>query len=1309
MHIRRGVYLRVAERLQFKSYSRLSKIIFIATACLIVLASSIALVKNTLATPPCPCTVFTPQTPAVAPALYNEAGGIEVGMRFKVSQPGYISGARFYKVAGMAGVHTASIWSSLGNRLATATFSSESAAGWQEISFAPIAVTTGPAYTVSVFMADGNYAASSNYFNVPIVNEPLSAPQDGQAWDGLGHSNQGVYDASGVSAYPNGSFNATNYWVDTVYVSSTSQMAPTVTAKYPAAGATNVTVSDAVTATFDKSLNPSTVSSSTFIVKDAQGTIVPGVVTYDQATSLVKFVGDAVFQTNTTYTVTVKGGGGNGISDYDGHNFGADYEWSFTTSSTPLVCPCSLKNTNTPTGATTYNEYYSNGLELGLKIVPSANGYITAIRFYKALINEQMSHVGHVWDGNGNSLATVTSNNESDYGWQEATLATPLSVVKDRVYIVSFGLPTGKYVATMNGLASTLASPGFAAYPSGEPRNAALGSGTANSVYASIAGVYPSSPVSNHQDYMIDAVFSLQSTENLPLRIMQTQPSTDSIGIKRDVVVRATFDQAIDPLTLTANTVFIRNSSGVLISSQVGYDPAKRALTIDPTSNLTAGEKYTATITTGVKDVRGKYLPTEHQWSFTAGTSSVIDMNQGNGGPILVATAAGDNYGKYYAEILRTEGMNYFDVQDINSLTATDLHKYASVVLSPSSLTQAQVDMFQSWVTDGGNLVAMRPDKKLAGFLGLEDVGATMASAYLKVDPATTPGLGIVSETMQYKGTADKYTANGATVVASLYSDAATATSYPAVTTRSVGAGVAMSFSYDLARSVIGLHQGNQLWANQDRNNDGTDRTNDLFHGAAAYDPQPDWLDSSKMAIPQADEQQRILANLLTDAMRKTLPAPRFWYLPNDQKVALVFAGDDHNLSDVEGSQKQLNELLNKNYSDCSLMDWQCVRATHYVYANSALSSARGGQFAEYGFEIGSHPIPSGGNCGTAYSYNQLVQDYADALSSVQAKYSNVPHQRTVRFHCYAWPSWDWMPKVDYLNGVRYDLNTVAYPVSWVSGRSPMVTGSGMNMRLSDASGSLLDVRQGVTNFDNTSANPTAIAAMFDNALGAKGYYGIFGSHYDMSDLYNDTLYNVAASRQIPIITADQALTWLDGRSGSNFRDLTSSEIGKVTFSIDVAEGAYGLQAMMPLQDAEGALSSIKRAGQSVAYRTEIIKGVHYAIFTANPGAYEVLYTDFSPKTQVVTDDTSVGVTASSRGYSAIATDEEPATNDKVNNVTSRPTKGLPAHQAESPSDGIVDTPKTWWPQPIVFIVGGGITATSGVIWWLFKLRRRIF
>ena len=137
---------------------------------------------------------------------------------------------------------------------------------------------------------------------------------------------------------------------------------------------------------------------------------------------------------------------------------------------------------------------------------------------------------------------------------------------------------------------------------------------------------------------------------------------------------------------------------------------------------------------------------------------------------------------------------------------------------------------------------------------------------------------------MQFHGTADRWTLAGATPVATLYADAQTATSSPAVTLRSVGSsgGQAAAFGFDLARSVVYTRQGNPDWAGVERDFgiDQENRSDDLFFGAKPGDEQPDWVNLDKVAIPQADEQQRLLANLITGMTLDRMPLPRFWYLP---------------------------------------------------------------------------------------------------------------------------------------------------------------------------------------------------------------------------------------------------------------------------------------------------------------------------------------------------------------------------------------------------------------------------------------------
>ena len=200
---------------------------------------------------------------------------------------------------------------------------------------------------------------------------------------------------------------------------------------------------------------------------------------------------------------------------------------------------------------------------------------------------------------------------------------------------------------------------------------------------------------------------------------------------------------------------------------------------------------------------------------------------------------------------------------------------------------------------------------------------------------------------MQIHGAADVTPATDATTVATLYSSATASTSRPAVTLRSVGSagGQAAAFTYDLARSIVATRQGNIAWAGQKRDGEiNPIRSDDLFF--------PDWLDFSKVRIPQADEQQRLLANLITQMNLDRTPLPRFWYLPRGEKAAVVLTGDDHGHAGTIG---QFNRYEQASPAGCSVADWQCVRSTSYVYPGTDITAAQAQAFQAAGFEIALH------------------------------------------------------------------------------------------------------------------------------------------------------------------------------------------------------------------------------------------------------------------------------------------------------------------------------------------------------------------
>ncbi len=318
------------------------------------------------------------------------------------------------------------------------------------------------------------------------------------------------------------------------------------------------------------------------------------------------------------------------------------------------------------------------------------------------------------------------------------------------------------------------------------------------------------------------------------------------------------------------------------------------------------------------------------------------DPAQGPGGPILVVTSGSPTFGSYYAEILRAEGLNAFAVADISTITAATLSAYDVVLLAKMPLAANQVTMFTNWVTAGGNLIAMAPDAQLGNLLGLTPQGSALADGYLLVDTAVAPGNGIVGQTIQFHGSASLYSLSGATRVATLYSNATNATAYPAVTLRAYGSGHAAAFAFDLAESIVYTRQGNPAWAAQERDGYAPIRSDDKFYGNAEGDPQADWVDLNKVTIPQADEQQRLLANLILHMNEGKKPLPRFWYFPNGKKAVLIMTGDDHGNGGTVGRFDQFKALSPQG---CSVANWECVRGTSYIFTSTPMSDAQAAQF----------------------------------------------------------------------------------------------------------------------------------------------------------------------------------------------------------------------------------------------------------------------------------------------------------------------------------------------------------------------------
>ena len=174
---------------------------------------------------------------------------------------------------------------------------------------------------------------------------------------------------------------------------------PVVVTTTPLSGATGVTTTTTVTASFSKAIDPATLTTSTFTLAQG-GAPVPSTVSYTAGTLTATLTPSASLAPSSTYTATVKGGA-TGVKDTAGTPLATDVIWSFTTAGGGggSTCPCTIwPATATPdrTDADT------NAVELGVKFRADVAGSITALRFYKTPTTTG-THVGHLWTSWGPS------------------------------------------------------------------------------------------------------------------------------------------------------------------------------------------------------------------------------------------------------------------------------------------------------------------------------------------------------------------------------------------------------------------------------------------------------------------------------------------------------------------------------------------------------------------------------------------------------------------------------------------------------------------------------------------------------------------------------------------------------------------------------------------------------------------------------------------------------------------------------------------------------------------------------------------
>jgi hypothetical protein len=138
---------------------------------------------------------------------------VTLGVKFWSSQSGAISAIRFYRAAVSSQGYVARLYTAGGTLLGSATLAQDSGPvpGWQVANFSsPIPISANTTYVAAYYCPVGEGAGDSNGLSNGVTNGVLTAPASSMV------GGNGVYNPK--NAFPSNSHQASNYYVDVLFI-----------------------------------------------------------------------------------------------------------------------------------------------------------------------------------------------------------------------------------------------------------------------------------------------------------------------------------------------------------------------------------------------------------------------------------------------------------------------------------------------------------------------------------------------------------------------------------------------------------------------------------------------------------------------------------------------------------------------------------------------------------------------------------------------------------------------------------------------------------------------------------------------------------------------------------------------------------------------------------------------------------------------------------------------------------------------------------------------------------------------------------
>jgi fibronectin type 3 domain-containing protein len=184
--------------------------------------------------------------------------------------------------------------------------------------------------------------------------------------------------------------------------------------------------------------------------------------------------------------------------------------------------------------------------ELGVQFESDVAGLVTGVLFYKQS-GTTGTNVAHLWSSNGTLLSSATFTNESSSGWQEVSFSSPVAILANTIYTVSYDTGGPLFYYDSEYFASGGVTNGNLTAPQSTTIN---GEVLDNGVY-NYGGEFPT--VSQYYaNFWVDVAFSPLASTSAPDKMVVSAPSSATAGTSFTYTVTAE-----NPTTGSVDTSFM--------------------------------------------------------------------------------------------------------------------------------------------------------------------------------------------------------------------------------------------------------------------------------------------------------------------------------------------------------------------------------------------------------------------------------------------------------------------------------------------------------------------------------------------------------------------------------------------------------------------------------------------------------------------------------------------------------------------------------------------------------------------------------